>query len=239
MPESIRIFNTSISIYYLFWFTGLLLAFAIGIILRKKFDLSITKVVLYISYDIGIGFMLMLGMSWLCGGGKLNGINLVRAIYLCGIYFYLLARLFRDPPGKVSDLLTIKGAFFFGFVKIGCIFPGCCQGYPSRWGIYSNLSQAICFPVQLVEAAILLLIGFILLWMLCKQLAPGQLYAYFLLMFGPTRFLCEFLRDNKKLWFNISELAVHALIATIVGIALIAVNQKKRNNDYEKKHSQN
>lgn len=52
-----------------------------------------------------------------------------------------------------------------------------------------------------------------------------------LMMFGYTRFLFEFARDNDKLFLNISELALHALLAGIVGTVSYFVvkryNQKK------------
>ena len=166
----------------------------------------------------------------------MNGINFVRMIYLAGLYFWLLAKLFKDPYGDVSDFLTIKGAFFFGIVKFGCIFPGCCQGYPFAWGIYSNASNAICFPIQIIESLTLLLIGLLLLWMVKRNIGQGKLYAWFLVIFGSTRFVFEFFRDNTKIWLNISELAIHAFIAVIVGAIVLFITKKKDQRDlaYEK-----
>ena len=38
-----------------------------------------------------------------------------------------------------------------------------------------------------------------------------------LMLFGYTRFFFEFARNNEKLFWGISELALHALLAGIVG----------------------
>jgi prolipoprotein diacylglyceryltransferase len=42
-------------------------------------------------------------------------------------------------------------------------------------------------------------------------------------MFGSTRFLLEFARDNEKLFWGISNLAIQAFIMLVVGIMLFCV----------------
>ena len=50
-----------------------------------------------------------------------------------------------------------------------------------------------------------------------------------LIIFGSTRFVCEFLRDNDKLFLGISNLALHALLMFIVGIIALVIINKKHN----------
>ena len=54
-----------------------------------------------------------------------------------------------------------------------------------------------------------------------------------LILFGSTRFILEFFRDNNKVFLGLSDLALHALFMTIVGIsvytAIIAKENEKKN----------
>ena len=52
-----------------------------------------------------------------------------------------------------------------------------------------------------------------------------------LILFGSTRFLLEFLRDNEKLFWGISNLAIHAFIMFVVGVVWYFVE-----SNYWKKH---
>ena len=57
----------------------------------------------------------------------------------------------------------------------------------------------------------------------------GEYYPFMLILFGYSRFLLEFLRDNQKLFLGISSLAIHALVMGVVGtIWLIKQKQKNR-----------
>ena len=55
----------------------------------------------------------------------------------------------------------------------------------------------------------------------------GKVYAMFLLTFGGTRFLLEFLRDNDKLILGVSNLALHALFMVLVGTVWLMVLYEK------------
>ena len=50
------------------------------------------------------------------------------------------------------------------------------------------------------------------------------------LLFGSSRFLFEFLRDNSKMFWGISNLAIHALFMFFVGVVwliILAIKKKK------------
>lgn len=226
--ETVTVLGQSISLYYLFWFLGMAAAFAVALLIRKEYGLSASKCIIYVSLDLSIGILLTVIMSYIFGGGKPAGMNYVRIVSCLWIYFLLLAHLLKDPYKKMLDFLTIKGNYFYAVAHIGCIFPGCCHGYPSEWGLYSNSAGYVCFPVQLVEVLINMLIGFALLKMRKKDKFQGLLNPWYMLLFGGTRFITEFFRDNNKLFWGISEMALHALLSFILGfLALIILNRRK------------
>ena len=126
------------------------------------------------------------------------------------------------------SLDMLIGSFLFGFARIGCIFPGCCHGYPSSWGLYSNEAGTVCFPIQIIEIIVSFILALIMWNMHSKERFQGKLYPWFLVLFGSTRFVLEFLRDNQKLFWGISELALHALSCFIVGMILLTLSKKRR-----------
>ena len=238
MPESLPLFGAQISLYYLFWFLGVVAVLVVGYFTGKKYGFSFAKSVLYIVLAVAIGYALLWGTSLIVGRGKMAGLNYVRIVTFLPIAIWLVTLIFKDKFGKVADFIAPLLAIFHGVTHIGCIFPGCCHGYPMSWGLYSNEVGAVCFPSQPLEACSSLLIAVVLLFMVKKNVQQGKLYAWYLILFGGTRFVWEFLRDNEKIWLGISELAIHALIALIVGLAvLIALNiiyQHKRRRADEK-----
>lgn len=239
MPESLTIFGAQISLYYLFWFLGLIAVLVVGYFTGKKYGYSFVKSMLYVVLAVLIGYILLWVTSLIVGGGKLAGLNFVRIVTVLPLAIFLITLLFKDSLGKVADFIAPLLAIFHGVTHLGCIFEGCCHGFPAEWGLYSNEVQAVCFPSQPIEAVSSLLIAVALLIMMKCKVQEGRLYAWYLILFGGTRFVWEFFRDNDKIWLGISELAIHALIAFIVGLGvLIALNiiyqHKKRGSADEK-----
>jgi len=65
----------------------------------------------------------------------------------------------------------------------------------------------------------------------------GELYPLMMMLFGSTRFIWEFFRDNEKLFFGISNLAIHALIMGVVGTAwYLTIRDRNANKQLRRKH---
>jgi len=223
MIETISIFGADISLYYTFWLLGALAVFAGGVILGREQGYGFAKSILYVAGAVAMGYLLLWVTSWVFNGGRMNGLNFVRIATFLPVPIYLLTKLLGDPFGKTADYLAPLVAIFHGVTHLGCIFEGCCHGYVSSWGLYSNEVGAVCFPIQPIEALSSILIGVLLLVMRKRNQQQGRLYAWYLVFYGGTRFMWEFLRDNEKIWCGISELAFHALGAFVVGLAALMV----------------
>lgn len=233
MIEYISVFGVTISLYYLFWLIGAVLTLAFGCVLGKHYGFSYTRSLVYIAGAIILGYGLMLGTSWVIGGGTLRGQNFIRIIILMPIPVFFLTRLMRDPFWKLSDLVAPLMAIYHGITHIGCIFPGCCHGYSSTWGLYSNNAGAICFPIQIIEVLSSLLVSVILLIMIKRNKNEGMLYAWYLILFGGTRFIWEFFRDNEKIWYGLSELSLHALAAVLLGLVVLIIRKSRRAKHFD------
>lgn len=235
MIETLTLFGQNISLYYLFWFIGAVTVLILGCQIGKQLEISFARCVIYIAGALFLGYVLLWGTSWVFGGGKMIGLNFIRIVIFMPVPVYLLTRLFGDSFGKLMDLVAPLLAVFHGVTHLGCIFPGCCHGYPSNWGLYSNNAETVCFPIQPIEAVSSILVGVVLLIMMRKQVQTGRLYAWYLLLYGGTRFIWEFFRNNEKIWMGISELAVHAMAACIIGLTalLILMVRDKRRRHHE------
>lgn len=236
MIETISVFGTNVSLYYTFWLIGAVAVFIGGVVLGREQGYGFSKSILYVAGTVALGYLLLWVTSWIFGGGKLIGLNFVRIATFLPVPIYLLTKLQGDPFGKTADYLAPLVAIFHGVTHLGCIFEGCCHGYAASWGLYSNEVGAVCFPIQPIEALSSILIAVVLLVMRKHNRQEGRLYAWYLLLYGGTRFLWEFLRDNEKIWHGISELAFHALGAFVVGLAALAVLQclAKKEQRHEK-----
>lgn len=223
MIDSISLFGTSISLYYLFWFIGAVTVLILGCFLGKKYNFTPARSLLYISGAIVLGYLLLWATSWVFGGGRMNGLNFIRIVIFMPVPVWILTSLFKDSFWDLADLVAPLLAIYHGVTHIGCIFAGCCQGYPAAWGLFSNTVGAVCFPIQPIEAVSSIVVGIILIYMSQNERWQGLLYPWYLLLYGATRFIWEFFRDNEKIWFGISGLAFHALAAAIIGLAALLV----------------
>lgn len=223
MIETISFLGKEISLYYLFWFIGLVCVLVVGYLTGRRYGFDFSKSILYVVSAVALGYLLLWGTSWVFGGGKVSGLNFIRIVTFLPVAVYLLSRLQHDSFADLADFVAPLLAIFHGVTHLGCIFPGCCHGYPAEFGLYSNFAGTVCFPTQPLEACSSILIGVVLLVMAKNQKQTGKLYARYLILYGGTRFLWEFLRDNEKIWNGISELAFHALGAFAVGVLWMTV----------------
>ena len=222
MIETITFAGKEISLYYSFWLLSLVIALIAANALRKDYGFSFSRSVIYIVFQILIGYPLIWLLSWVFGGGKMIGFNFVRLVNFIPLYFILIATLFREKLWKLADFSAPIGALIPGVSHLGCIFSGCCHGFPSNIGIYSNVAKTICFPIQPIESITNIIIGIVLFVMAKRKIQQGRLYSWFMVLFGGTRFVFEFFRDNQKIIWGISDLAFHALASFLIGlIALI------------------
>jgi prolipoprotein diacylglyceryltransferase len=118
------------------------------------------------------------------------------------------------------------------------MFQGCCHGYPWEYGIYNHQLGYKTFPIQPIEA--LVAVGIVLfIWLREKKKGfkvDGEAYPLMLILFGYSRFFLEFARDNEKLIWGISSLAIHALIMGIVGTVWYFTQRELNNKKSFAKH---
>lgn len=116
--------------------------------------------------------------------------------------WYLKKR--RIPLLKMLDILAPSLSFGIAIGRVGCLLNGCCFGRPTDlpWGMAFPATCAAGYvfpnrflhPTQVYEIIYAGLIGFILLWRTPKQWFEGELFHWFLLLYGIGRFFNESVR---------------------------------------------
>ena len=220
------------TIYDIFFAAGFFSVLLTIVLYGKKIGLGVKKSVItvFIVYPIALAWMFF--MYWAESGFKFfGGNNIVRVFVYVPLIAYPVAKLLKEKWSTLCDLLAFGPVAQHGLSHFGCIFAGCCQGYPVAGGIYNPQFHNYLFPIQPIEALAAIAIIVILLIRAKKNsyVPTAETYPLMLMMFGYSRFIFEFLRDNEKIFLGCSSLSFHALFMAVVGtIALIVIKNRKK-----------
>ena len=226
--EKVAELNLSKEFYDVFFALGFISVFLFVFFLGRKMNIKGWKITAVVLTVYPLAVLLMFVLYWL-ETGYFGGNNIVRVFVYVPLIAYPISKLLKITFKDILAMVALGPVAVQGISHFGCLFEGCCYGYIQKWGIYNPMTGALHFPIQPIEAVTSLLIIFYLLHRAKKQnyVPDGQEYPLMLIIFGSTRFLFEFLRDNKKLFLGISNLALHALFMFVVGVIWLAVLKRK------------
>jgi phosphatidylglycerol:prolipoprotein diacylglycerol transferase len=231
----------AIDIYYSFHVLGFVVLTAFALWASGKYHIPRWKIIVLAAVIYAATYTWMLLLYWIASGFKsFGGQNIVRVFIWMPLFTFLCSRALKVNWLDVADISSVTMTVNFGIAHVGCIFAGCCYGYESSGlHIYNAIYNRYLFPVQLFESATALAIAVFLIWRMKKTqfITNGELYPLMMMLFGSTRFIWEFFRDNEKLFFGISNLAIHALIMGVVGTAwYLTIRDRNANKQLRRKH---
>jgi hypothetical protein len=140
-----------------------------------------------------------------------------------------LLSLLREPVLPYLDITALWLGVFLACGRIGCLSVGCCHGKPHHWGVrYSDEHAAAgfasyyvgvpLFPVQVLEALMVLLIVGVCSLLVVGGRAPGTALSTYVVVYSTARIWLEELRGDsaRPYWGRFSEAqwTSLALIAT-------------------------
>jgi len=134
----------------------------------------------------------------------------------------------------LSDMVSPSIALGEFFTRIGCFLNGCCFGLPTNlpWGVHfphgsfadsAGLDCAI-HPTQLYSSLFGLLLFFFLQKMLHRPHRRGEIFSYFLILYGGFRFGIDFVRFYE----NSANLLINQTISILIVLAGVALFLKLR-----------
>lgn len=176
----------------------------------------------------------LLGGSIFYGG--LTGAVLAALIYL---------KATKQPVGEYFDLLAPAIPLFHAFGRIGCFMAGCCYGVVCDVGyVYTSSPVELAngvkrFPVQLLESALCLVIFFILLILMRKNIFRRRLIWIYFLCYSVVRFFTEFLRgdDYRGVYgmFSLSQwISIAYFTVALVYVLCCFVKNQRKDHGYNK-----
>ncbi len=200
----------------------------------KKLKLPFWKIVVtvLIVYPIVVAWMFV--MFWIESGFRdFGGNNIVRIFVYVPLVGLPVAKCLKIDKKRMLSLLSFGPLLVHGISHLGCMFFGCCAGYPCSFGLYNPVYQDIRFPTQPIEAlgAVAIVIYLILRAKKRSYVPDGKEYPLMLVLYGSSRFCFEFLRDNDKLLFGCSDLAFHALFMFAVGVVWLIMLKRAAKAD--------
>lgn len=219
-------------IFYGFHVLAFITVMSLAIWLGQKLKISKMQSFITVMIVYPIMYLWMLVQFWVESGFQsFGGQNIVTIFIWVPVIAYIPTRIlkieWKTMCCLVAPLITINHAVG----HLGCIIAGCCFSYPVPWGLYSVSSGDCRFPIQPIESLTAFVIVIILLKIMKKDnyVPTAKIYPINLILFGSTRFIFEFIRDNEKIFLGCSRLSFHALFMTAVGIvALIIINKKNK-----------
>ena len=137
---------------------------------------------------------------------------------------------------EYSDVCAPIVPLFHCFGRIGCFLGGCCYGIESEFGftIHGNelnpsINDVQRFPVQLLEAALNLILFFVLFYLLKNNRLKGRLFSLYIIVYAVIRFFDEFLRGDSYRGFllGLSTSQIISIIMFIGGIIYLAIYQHR------------
>lgn len=167
-----------------------------------------------------------------------GGLIFYGGLLLASLALVLFARIRRLPLWALADFAIPGLAVGHALGRIGCYCFGCCYGCPARaipsLGVVYPLTSDVgaahpgipLYPVQLAEAAALLLLWLLLVALYLRpapRRRPGVLFAIYLLLYPPVRFALEFLRGDPRqpAFAGLDVAQLLSLLLFAVGIALL------------------
>lgn len=218
-------------LYWLCYVIGFLAIFLFNAFYGKHYGIKPGRALAFTIVSYVLIYAWAYVLAWIVNGFEWGHHNAIRVYIWFPLVLYFTGHIFGIEWKKACEFVTPSTCIVYGIARFGCIFAGCCYGIPAPWGIESIPAGHYVFPVQPCEAITALIIAALIVIRAKKHnfKPDGTLYPFMMILYGGTRFLWEFLADNKKLFLGISELALWALLTLIIGFAWF-VTQKEINS---------
>jgi phosphatidylglycerol:prolipoprotein diacylglycerol transferase len=175
----------------------------------------------------------LLSLDFLRSGGVFYG-GFLGAV----VTAYVLVRRYKLPWWRTADAFAPGIALGQAIGRQGCFAAGCCWGKPTTlpWGVrFSELGQQVTgvpidthlHPTQLYESFAAFLFFGLLLWLHRRKTFNGQVILAYGVLYGATRFIIEFFRDDPRGDLfgltSLTHLSTSQLISLLVGITSLVV----------------
>ena len=153
-----------------------------------------------------------------------------------GIWIY--AKQFRTPVRGYVDIFAAVLPLGHACGRVGCFFAGCCYGmeYDGCCSVVYKTSTTLLtplgvplLPIQLIEAACLVVLFVVLMLLLCKaKVKEGNLALIYALSYAVLRFILEFFRGDKERGVFLLSTSQYISLVIVAVVIFLLIRRKKR-----------
>ena len=230
-----------------------------GIFWAKKYGIGKLKAFLIVVFSQVIAYPAVFLLTWIENGFQRFGEqNAIRFYVFSALVGLIECKLFKIDFKKCIDFQAVIPPLCYGLGHFACLAKMCCFGYHYTEGslaykVAHALTGTDQLPMQVLESVSALLVFLIVVIIAFKThfKVTGKLLGIYQILFCMSRFLWEFLRDNKKIiifapmnnaagveshgavW-GISSLALWAFAVALAGVILLIVLKIKEKNKGDK-----
>lgn len=241
--------------YGLFVLIGLFFVNVIALVLIKKgkdkdvLDFLLIECYVILGAALGSKMLYLVTIINKIDVTKLSNLRYVLYLMNTGFVFYggligaIISLFLVHYIHKISVLIYINDMCFLfplvhAFGRVGCFCSGCCFGKPYD-GLFSVVypENAITdvptgiplFPVQIVEAALLLFIAILLFFLVSKQIIHNG-FVWYLLIYSILRFVLEYFRYDSERGMIGSFSLSQWISIFLFSISILYLAVKKKDN---------
>ncbi len=249
MLSNIEIFGRTIPIYGICFYLGIILAVAAALVLCKYADFPRWEVIYSAVYAMIGGMvgskLLFIAVSW----RQILAYNLsFIAVLKGGFVFYggliggfiglwVYTKIYKQKLIPYMEIYAAVLPLGHAIGRVGCFFAGCCYGIPCSFGVVYRQTAGLTplgvrlLPIQLIEAACLLVLFVALVLVFLKGKRNGTVTLVYVYSYSLIRFAVEFFRGDRErghlLWLSTAQWICILLIIT-ESLALIVYKTKRK-----------
>jgi len=146
-----------------------------------------------------------------------TGSNYFGNLFSAPVLVLLACLLLRIDFLAQMDLITPAFPLALSISKVGCYTAACCGGIPWEHGYYNPISRTMEFPIQLLEAAVGLML-FLVLQGFKKKFPKGTIFPAYLIAFSGIRFFTEFLRCEPNVFMGLKVYHFLCIAGVLIGL---------------------
>lgn len=208
---------------YIFLAADVILVIVMALLTNKHINLPLWKVVVFSLAVVPVGLFCAKLMRQI-EAGTWSGNSLYGAILFEPVLMILFGLLISIKPKDILDLGAPVGCISIVFMKIQCKITGCCAGKILR---YQPNGRPVRFPSQIVEMLVGAVLLIIIMMIIRSEKYKGYVYAWFLVLYGGTRFFLNLLRETEPFVLGLSAGCFWSIIAVAIGGTVLLLRSRE------------
>jgi prolipoprotein diacylglyceryltransferase len=145
-----------------------------------------------------------------------GGTSFFGGVFFVPLFFIGFAYLLKHPYNELMDLCAPAGCMMLVVMKIQCLLSGCCDG---RILFTDAAGTEVRFPSQMAELINGLILAAVLLYIAYKAKHKGEIYPIFLVLYGVSRFILSFFREDFVTTTMLVPFGtIWSIVAIIIGV---------------------